>query len=127
MLSEKILIVDDNPYGLKLSRIVLESEGFEVLTAYQPYQAFNLIETQKPKVLIIDLEMITFDAIDFIEKVRVEEKVPDLRILAIRSGKYKNPVLLTEGAIQGFLYKPINTRTLGKTILSLVKGVATPA
>ena len=44
MAGEQILIVDDTPVNLKLTRILLVNEGYKVLTASSGEEALELVE-----------------------------------------------------------------------------------
>ena len=48
MAGEAILIVDDTPVNLKLTRILLVGEGYQVLTAASAEEALELLRTARP-------------------------------------------------------------------------------
>jgi two-component system, OmpR family, response regulator len=53
----KIAIIDDDPDILDVSKIVLTSKGYEVITAQNPDDGFNLIVDQNPDLIILDVMM----------------------------------------------------------------------
>jgi DNA-binding response OmpR family regulator len=53
----KIAIIDDDPDILDVSKIVLTSKGYEVITAQNPDDGFNLIIDQNPDLIILDVMM----------------------------------------------------------------------
>jgi len=57
MKKKKILVVDDNPVMRTFMTKLLQKEGHEVSTAYDGYVALDIIISEKPEVLFIDLVM----------------------------------------------------------------------
>ena len=53
----KIVIIDDDPDILDVSKIVLTSKGYIVYTAQNPEDGYSLIKTQKPDLIILDVMM----------------------------------------------------------------------
>ena len=83
-----ILVVDDEPDVRELVKDILESGGYRVATAENGRQARDYAQSQKFKLLIIDLIMPEEEGIETIVTMRQER--PALRILAISgsSGPY---------------------------------------
>jgi CheY-like chemotaxis protein len=57
MPGEAILIVDDNPANLKLARVLLAGEGFEIRTAADAREALSLLEGFRPRLILMDLQL----------------------------------------------------------------------
>ena len=53
----QILVVDDNAMNLKLLSAILETKGFEVVTASGGTQALERIQTHKPDLVVLDVMM----------------------------------------------------------------------
>ncbi len=53
----KIVIIDDDPDILDVSKIVLTSKGFHIYTAQNPDDGYKLIKDQKPDLIILDVMM----------------------------------------------------------------------
>lgn len=53
----KIVIIDDDPDILDVSKIVLTSKGHKVFTALNPEDGYNLIVDQNPDLIILDVMM----------------------------------------------------------------------
>lgn len=54
---KKILIADDEPHVLRVLKMSLEKEGYEVDTCANGMEALARIERQPPDVLITDIQM----------------------------------------------------------------------
>ena len=70
MSSGLIIIAEDNPTQRKLYCDFLESHGFTVVTANNGYDALGLLQSLKPKVLILDIMMPEMDGIETCRRVR---------------------------------------------------------
>jgi CheY-like chemotaxis protein len=55
MLSEPILIVDDNPANLKLTSILLRTHGYDARTAPDAEQALKGLETFRPRLILMEI------------------------------------------------------------------------
>ncbi|MBN2204544.1 MAG: response regulator [Thermoleophilia bacterium] len=53
----KILIVDDDPDIVEAGKLVLEREGFEVVSAPNKREGLKMLEETKPDLLILDVMM----------------------------------------------------------------------
>lgn len=53
----KIVIIDDDPDILDVSKIVLSSKGYSIYTAQNPDDGYKLIKDQKPDLIILDVMM----------------------------------------------------------------------
>jgi CheY-like chemotaxis protein len=60
--SALILIVDDDYDFLEINRLILERAGYRVATAAEPQQALQLMEEEKPDLVITDLMMTSLDS-----------------------------------------------------------------
>ena len=71
----KIAIIDDDPDILDVSSIVLTSKGYEVITAKNPEDGYNLIIGQNPDLIILDVMMTEPDDGFFLAQKLRKEKI----------------------------------------------------
>lgn len=57
MAGEPILVVDDNSTNLVLMRFILEPRGYAVTTVTSAEEALASIAAQRPRVILMDLQM----------------------------------------------------------------------
>ena len=60
-MSEKILVVDDDPDFLDALTMILESQGYEVVTARDGVEGLANLKAEKPDLMILDLLMPKMD------------------------------------------------------------------
>ncbi len=111
--SIKVLIVDDDPAMLRLLSKWLESEGFQVLRASDGRQAMELIEAERPRLLVTDWEMPNVDGLELCRWVRTQNLGHYLYtiFLTMRTGSSDMLKCLEAGA-DDFLKKPIDRNEL---------------
>jgi CheY-like chemotaxis protein len=81
----RILVVDDEPSVREMARQVLESEGYEVLTAPDGLGGLNALSKSLPDVIISDLNMPRMSGLEFLTIVR--KRFPHIATVAM-SGEY---------------------------------------
>lgn len=76
-----ILVVEDEPATLQLSRILLESWGFLVLDAHGPEEAMRIFERHEPSIrlLLTDIAMPGMNGKELAAHLR--QRKPDLRVV----------------------------------------------
>lgn len=57
----RIIIIDDDPDILEASSLVLKAKGYEVLTAQNPDDGFELVKQNSPDLIILDVIMVEPD------------------------------------------------------------------
>lgn len=114
---ETVLIVDDEPAVLDITRAMLEEFGYKVLTANNGHEALDAISDRKQRIdaAIVDMVMPVIGGRTVIRSLR--KKRPSLKIISV-SGYQKEHELITmdENSADAFLNKPYNTKTLLETL-----------
>ena len=57
----KIAIIDDDPDIVDSSSLVLQSKGYDIITAYNPNDGYKIVTEQNPDLIILDVMMIEPD------------------------------------------------------------------
>jgi CheY-like chemotaxis protein len=116
-----VLVVDDEPNILDFIRLALEDEGYHVLTAPNGAAALDVLRTEQPRLILLDLRMPGMDGATFVQNYRARaadagEPVPE-------SGRRGAPiVVLTASRVpveeaealgaDGMLRKPFEVEAL---------------
>jgi CheY-like chemotaxis protein len=110
---EAILIVDDNPANLKLARVLLSAEGYEVQVAVDAEEALALLESFRPRLILMDLQLPGMDGLTLTRRLKDDPATRDVVILALTAYAMKGDEekALLAGC-DGYVTKPIDTRTL---------------
>lgn len=65
-----VLIVDDNPDSIMVLRTILESKGFNVLSAGNGREALAVMESTIPDAVLLDVMMPELSGIDTLKRMR---------------------------------------------------------
>jgi two-component system, chemotaxis family, chemotaxis protein CheY len=82
-----VLVVDDDPDILQTLGLCLSSEGYRVLMAANGKEALDILERERPSVILLDLMMPVMDGWQFVAELdhRGRRDVPLLILSADRS------------------------------------------
>lgn len=106
MDSYRILIADDEDDIRDLLEIYLKSEGFEVATAVDGYEALQILETHDFDLIILDIMMPRLDGIQTCIKIRKDKGIPII-MLSAKSEDMDKILGLNTGA-DDYVTKPFN-------------------
>jgi two-component system cell cycle response regulator DivK len=117
MASEPILLVDDNAQNLKLARVVLTAEGFEVKTAVDAEEALKLLETFTPRLILMDLQLPQMDGLELTRQLRADPRYRDVIIIALTAYAMKgdNQKAFAAGC-DGYIAKPIDIESFPRVV-----------
>ncbi|MFH1216272.1 MAG: response regulator [Pseudomonadota bacterium] len=106
---EKILIVDDLPASVKVLVNKLE-EDYQVITANSAPLALELIKTDPPDLILLDIMMPIMDGYELCRLLKTSEKFSHIPIIFItaKTDEEDHEKGLAMGAVD-FLIKPVNT------------------
>ena len=116
VISSPILLVDDEPEVLMLTRMTLESEGINnVLTLEDSRKLMPLLAREKVSLIVLDLMMPHHSGIDLLQELVVE--YPDLPIIVMTALDEVGTAVecLKSGAFD-YLLKPVEPNSLISTV-----------
>jgi DNA-binding response OmpR family regulator len=113
----KILLTDDDPEILVSLSAVLNSEGYEVITAANGREACQKFKEEQVDVAILDLKMPVRDGWDAFERLTAINSLVQVIIITARPDQY--PTAVAAG-VAAFMEKPLDLRLLLRTIEELV-------
>ena len=84
----KILVVDDDAHILKLYKLELEEDGYEVVTASNGQEAMEQFNSEEPDLVTLDILMPDIDGISLLRQMK--EKKPRLPIIMSTAYDYRD-------------------------------------
>ena len=115
----KLLIVDDELDVREFAANFFRKRKFDVITADHGEQALELLEKEKPKLILLDIKMKGMDGIEILTRIR--EKNKDVSVIMV-TGKgpeedesYKK---CEDLKISGYIHKPLELDKLEQAVLS---------
>lgn len=123
MAAEPILVVDDNPTNLKLLHVLLDGEGYEVKTATDAEEALAILQSFRPRIILMDLQLPGMHGLELTQKLKIDPKTKDTVIIAITAYAMKGDQdKATLAGCDGYITKPIDTRTLPGVLAQYLAG-----
>ena len=114
-----ILVCDDDKQIVEAINIYLTGEGFNVIKAYDGYEALELLEKNEVNLMIIDVMMPGLDGIRTTLKVRETSSIPII-ILSAKSEDTDKILGLNIGA-DDYITKPFNPLELVARVKSQLR------
>lgn len=123
MAGAPILVIDDNPTNMKLLFFVLTTQGYEVRTAADALEALEVLGTFEPRLVLLDLQLPGMDGLELARRLRSDARFAGLLIVAVTASAMKgDEERALEAGCDGYITKPIDTRTLPKLVASYLSG-----
>jgi two-component system cell cycle response regulator len=118
----KVLVVDDHPALVTLIKHKLIHRGFEVLTAQNGEDAFEIVEIEHPDLIITDVEMPVMNGYQLCSSVKENEKYSNIPVILVTSLVTSDSLMkgISAGA-DNYLTKPYDDHTLFKKVDELLK------
>ncbi|MCX6744402.1 MAG: response regulator [Candidatus Parcubacteria bacterium] len=124
----KILVVDNDLDTLETICLSLEAGGFKVIRAEGGQKALNLLKTETPDLILLDIMMPEIDGIQVAKKLDADiktQKIPIMFIsaLPVESNNFKSAIKETENLknIKGAVEKPFKFEDLINKINQVLK------
>lgn len=109
----RILVVDDDSMAVRMIGFILKKSGHECLSASSGAQGMALLKSEKPDLMLLDVEMPGENGFEVLEALRRESGISDAKV-CLMSGTVTDD--LRERAEKlgtvGFISKPVSAQEL---------------
>ena len=103
----KTLVVSDSPYQLDLLKKILDEHNIPVLTASNPADGLNIAMTERPRIIVSDLELEGQTGIEFCQAVKFTNKLIPCYFVICTANQDKISKVMTPGnGVDDCLIKP---------------------
>lgn len=107
----KVLVIDDEQSIRMLMVAILEDEGHTVVQAADGYQGLDLLEQERPDIVIMDIMMPGIDGRETLHRMRDESAYDHVPVIMVSAGAFHAP----EDAA-AFMRKPFDLTTFLATL-----------
>ncbi len=122
MSSAKILVVDDEPQVRRVMKLTLTASGYTVVEARDGEEALQVFRTEKPDVVLLDVNMPVMDGIAACCEIRKGSSVPII-MLTVRSAE-RDKVLALDAGADDYVVKPFSMQELLARIRAALRRTA---
>ncbi len=121
-MAKKIMVVDDEPDLREAMQLLLESRGFDVMTAEGGAEALEQLGKEQVDMVLIDYFMPEMTGRDLAEKIRADPALKDLKIAFLTVavfGEVGKEDLTNLGALD-YIQKPFDNEDLIQRVKKII-------
>ena len=122
MARDQLLVVDDHPINMKLISFLLELEGYEVRTAGMASEALAILESYRPRLILMDLQMPGMNGFELTQQLKAADATKDIIIIAVTAYAMKGDEQRARSAgCDHYITKPIDNDELPRLVARLLQ------
>ena len=123
---KRILVVDDNPVDRQALSLMLTAKGHQVLLAESGEDAISLINTEKPDLILLDMDIQAHSStiggvfrdglmvIDWVDRINPANQIPVFIVSSLSPEQYEKRA--RDNGITTFFRKPVDKEKLHEAI-----------
>lgn len=121
-MSQRILIVEDDPKAAELVRLYLEREGHQVMVAHDGRLGLDLARTRQPDLIVLDLMLPGISGVEICRTLRAETPPPGIPIIMLTARSTEDDKLLgLDLGADDYVTKPFSPRELAARVRSILR------
>jgi DNA-binding response OmpR family regulator len=113
---KRVLVVDDEPGIVQFVKINLALAGYEVITTLSGEQTLELVQSEKPDIVLLDILMTPMTGFDILMELRTFSQLP---VIVFAARNDIGNMAIKDGA-NGFIAKPFKPDALIKKIREIL-------
>ncbi len=126
-LTERVLVVDDEPEIVALVAYHLAKAGYRVATAAAGHDAIDLARRERPALIVLDLMLPGMSGFEVLEVLRADDTTRDVAVLMLTARREEVDRIrgLSLGA-DDYLTKPFSPQELVLRVAAILRRVSQP-
>lgn len=118
----KILLIDDDPDFVEATKMVLESNRYQVIVAYEGESGLKKAKDENPNLVLLDIIMPIKDGFTAAEQFKKDPKLCDIPLVMLTSFSTKGPgtgIPVSRGMSlesEDYIEKPVSPEILLKKV-----------
>jgi len=115
-MRRRVLVADDFEDTRKLTRFILEKNGFEVTEATDGYDAVRKAVDDPPDIILMDIAMPVMDGIQATQAIRKHDDLSQIPILAVTAYGDFYSERARDAGCNDVIQKPVAIGSLAPTV-----------
>ena len=120
-MAKKILVVDDEKDIIKELEFILRKKGFEVITAENGQVALELVKTNKPDLVLLDLFMPICGGVQFGIEFKTNKETKNIPVILLTASADNIEEKRIECMADAHVLKPFDYKEVMEKIYKLIK------
>ena len=119
---KKIMVVDDEDSLRELAKAIFTDAGFEVLEAASGQECLEMLKTEKPDLILMDMMMPGMSGRETVENIRKNPKTKGIRIIFLTVARFSETgkETLDKLKVLDYITKPFDNDDLVNKVKQLV-------
>lgn len=115
---KKILCIEDEPQMIDLIKLILENKGYQVLGAEGGQQGLDMMRTEKPDLVLLDLMMPEMDGGDVFHHMKEEVELRNLPVIVVtaKAAPIDKVLWMNVAKVRDYVTKPFGPRELIESV-----------
>ncbi len=118
-MRKKVLMVDDEPEIIGLVKLILDPEGYDVISANGGLECLEMMDNEDIGAILLDIMMPDMDGWETFHKIKQKDPTMPVAILTSISEKFDRMIGLQVLKADDYVTKPFDS----KQLLGCVKGL----
>jgi CheY-like chemotaxis protein len=120
-MANKVLVADDEIHIIHVVAIKLRNNGYEVISASNGAEAYELACRENPDIVVTDYQMPLMTGIELVEKMRTDDRTKSTPVILLTARSFAITQEMQESlGISNCLSKPFSPKELLKTIQDIL-------
>jgi len=114
----KILCIEDEPQMIDLIKLILETKGYEVLGAEGGQQGLDMMRSERPDLILLDLMMPEMDGGDVFHHMKEEVELRDIPVIVVtaKAAPIDKVLWINVAKVDDYVTKPFGPRELVESV-----------
>jgi CheY-like chemotaxis protein/nitrogen-specific signal transduction histidine kinase len=118
----KILVIEDSPDIRALMRMLLQSEGYEVVMAGDGQTGVEAARKERPDLILMDLSLPVLSGWEATREIKADPEIAAIPILAVTAhAMHGDRERALAAGCDGFIPKPIDEATFGRQVAAYLR------
>ena len=121
-MSKTIMIVEDNDLNLKLFNDILETQGYNIITASDGLKAFSLARQNHLDLIIMDIQLPEVSGLEVTKWIKEDNELKHIPVIAVTAfAMREDEKKILDGGCDAYIAKPISISPFLETVKRLLE------
>ena len=119
-MAKKILITDDDHDLVEVMKEWFETEGYNIVTAYEGEECITQAKKEQPDLIIIDINMPKMDGYSAVREIKADEAIKNIPIIVLTGKDQMEDIFKAEG-VKEYVVKPFEYEVISQMVKKILE------